>query len=172
MEDITQEHTGLVGRVCAIDLGKETLTACVRVPHDQRSAVIVGDIMDGDDPRMVEASRRAGLPQHPPDQQIPLLGHQAVGQQDLLDRHLAIEDLVAGSPHPAHPTLADRLDQPIPPTHQLTSSHRHDRNHNRTRSTTGAHRQEYPTARTPFQPLHSREQAMVQVSSGNSPFVN
>ncbi|MCW2939380.1 MAG: Transposase, partial [Actinomycetia bacterium] len=34
MEDITQEHTGLVGRVCAIDLGKETLTACVRVPHE------------------------------------------------------------------------------------------------------------------------------------------
>ncbi|MDB4873024.1 MAG: hypothetical protein JWL97_4028, partial [Gemmatimonadales bacterium] len=29
MEQITQEQTELVDRVCAIDLGKETLMACV-----------------------------------------------------------------------------------------------------------------------------------------------
>jgi transposase len=34
MEEITDEPVELVDRVCAIDLGKATLTACVRVPHE------------------------------------------------------------------------------------------------------------------------------------------
>jgi transposase len=36
MEEITDVPVELVSRVCAIDLGKATLTACVRVPHETR----------------------------------------------------------------------------------------------------------------------------------------
>jgi transposase len=36
MEEITEEPVGLVERVCAIDIGKAELVACVRVPHPSR----------------------------------------------------------------------------------------------------------------------------------------
>ena len=36
MEEITEEPTALVERVAALDIGKATLTACVRVPHDAK----------------------------------------------------------------------------------------------------------------------------------------
>lgn len=36
MEEIRDEPVGLVGRVCAIDIGKAGLVACVRVPHETR----------------------------------------------------------------------------------------------------------------------------------------
>jgi hypothetical protein len=37
MEEITQEPVQVVARVCAIDIGKAALVACVRVPHATRS---------------------------------------------------------------------------------------------------------------------------------------
>ena len=36
MEDITEETAELVARVAALDIGKAELTACVRVPHEDR----------------------------------------------------------------------------------------------------------------------------------------
>jgi len=36
MEEITEEPVALVERVAALDIGKATLTACVRVPHDTK----------------------------------------------------------------------------------------------------------------------------------------
>jgi transposase len=36
MEDISDEPVQLVARVCAVDIGKATLVACVRVPHASR----------------------------------------------------------------------------------------------------------------------------------------
>ena len=36
MEEITEEPGALVERVAALDIGKATLTACVRVPHEDR----------------------------------------------------------------------------------------------------------------------------------------
>jgi hypothetical protein len=36
MDESTVEATGLVERVCAIDIGKTGLVACVRVPHESR----------------------------------------------------------------------------------------------------------------------------------------
>jgi transposase len=36
MEEIIEEPVALVGRVAALDLGKATLTACVRVPHETK----------------------------------------------------------------------------------------------------------------------------------------
>jgi transposase len=36
MEEITEEPVQVVARVCAIDIGKAGLVACVRVPHASR----------------------------------------------------------------------------------------------------------------------------------------
>jgi transposase len=36
MEEITEEPVQVVARVCAIDIGKASLVACVRVPHASR----------------------------------------------------------------------------------------------------------------------------------------
>ena len=36
MEEITEEPVALVARVAALDIGKATLTACVRVPHETK----------------------------------------------------------------------------------------------------------------------------------------
>jgi hypothetical protein len=36
MEEITEEPVQVVARVCAIDIGKAGLVACVRVPHPSR----------------------------------------------------------------------------------------------------------------------------------------
>ena len=36
MDEITEEPTALVERVAALDIGKATLTACVRVPHETK----------------------------------------------------------------------------------------------------------------------------------------
>jgi hypothetical protein len=36
MEEITQEPVQVVARVCAIDIGKAALVACLRVPHASR----------------------------------------------------------------------------------------------------------------------------------------
>ena len=36
MEDITEDAAELVARVAALDIGKASLVACVRVPHESR----------------------------------------------------------------------------------------------------------------------------------------
>ncbi len=36
MEEITEEAAELVARVAALDIGKASLVACVRVPHESR----------------------------------------------------------------------------------------------------------------------------------------
>ena len=36
MEETTEEPVGLVERVCAIDIGKAELVACVRMPHPSK----------------------------------------------------------------------------------------------------------------------------------------
>ena len=36
MEEVTEEPAELVARVAALDIGKKSLTACVRVPHERK----------------------------------------------------------------------------------------------------------------------------------------
>jgi transposase len=36
MDEITEEPAALVERIAALDIGKATLTVCVRVPHDDK----------------------------------------------------------------------------------------------------------------------------------------
>ena len=40
MDEITEEPGALVERIAALDIGKATLTVCVRVPHED-----VGDLV-------------------------------------------------------------------------------------------------------------------------------
>ena len=36
MDEITEEPGALVERIAALDIGKATLTACLRVPHEDK----------------------------------------------------------------------------------------------------------------------------------------
>ena len=56
----------------------------------------------------------AGLPQGAQLQLLALVGGQPMGRDDLLDRDVAAQHLVAGEPHPAHATGTERLDQSVP----------------------------------------------------------
>jgi transposase len=46
MEEVTEEPVQLVARVCAIDIGKAGLVACVRVPHPSRSERRVQEVRE------------------------------------------------------------------------------------------------------------------------------
>lgn len=46
MEQATEEPVGLVARVCAIDIGKAGLVACVRVPHETSSGRRVQEVRE------------------------------------------------------------------------------------------------------------------------------
>jgi transposase len=46
MEEITEESAQLVERVCAIDIGKADLVACVRVPHATRPGRRVQEVRE------------------------------------------------------------------------------------------------------------------------------
>jgi transposase len=46
MEETTEEPVGLVERVCAIDIGKAGLVACVRVPHESKPGRRVQEVRE------------------------------------------------------------------------------------------------------------------------------
>lgn len=81
---------------------------------DDRRVVVLDDVEQGDDARVVEPGRRPGLPHRQSLQlgAVPLV--QAGRQENLLDRDLAVEHLVVAAPHGAHRALADHLGQAIP----------------------------------------------------------
>ena len=75
---------------------------------------------------MVQPGRSPGLTQHPRDQVGALLWRLR-RQQDFLDRHFTVKELVAGAPYPAHATLADRLGQQVPAGYQSSRPTRHSK---------------------------------------------
>ena len=87
--------------------GPERSTSSARVGrvdqlhHDQGPAVVLHHVVDGDRPGMVEPGRGPCLPQDG----LPEIGlRTAAGhdrEPDLLDGHIAVQQLVAGPPH--HP---------------------------------------------------------------------
>lgn len=46
MEEITEEPAGLTERVCAIDIGKAAVVACVRVPHPAKPGRRVQEVRE------------------------------------------------------------------------------------------------------------------------------
>ena len=68
--------------------------------------VVATGLVEGDDPRMRQARRRARLPLGP-------CRHRVVVHGDALDRHGALEALVLGQPHHAEAARADLAHQPV-----------------------------------------------------------
>jgi hypothetical protein len=82
--------------------------------HDQEQpAVGLDHVVEGDDPRVVEAGGRPGLAQRPLPQRRPVGAGGPGRQLDLLDRHRSAEQDVVGPPHRAHPAPAQRPPEDI-----------------------------------------------------------
>src|SRR5205814_8111529 len=64
--------------------------------------------------RVGPAGGGARLAEGTPAQLFALVFGEADGEDDLLDRHLAVQDLVVGLPDPAHAADAQRGAKPVP----------------------------------------------------------
>jgi len=76
---------------------------------DPRAAPVLGHVIDGDHRRVVEPGRGLGLAQYPLEGGGPLLIGKGVGDLDFLERHVAVEQLIAGAPHHSHGSAAERV---------------------------------------------------------------
>ena len=74
-------------------------------------------VMDGDHAGVVQPGRRPRFP-HRAGNQVGMLVQRLRRQQDLLDRHHAVQQLIVTAPHPAHAALAHGLGQQVPPANQ------------------------------------------------------
>ncbi len=92
---------------------------------DPRNAAVVDDVVHGHHTRVPEPGRRPRLPLGPRDQLGPQVRCRVARHQYFLDRHFAVEAIVAGAPDPAHSAATDRLDQSVTPTHKLSGRARH-----------------------------------------------
>ena len=75
---------------------------------DPGPAVLLDHVVDGDDARVAEPRGGPGLAQHPPVSHLLARLVEPVGQDQLLDRHVAVEQDVVGVPHHAHAAPAHR----------------------------------------------------------------
>ncbi len=83
--------------------------------HDDGGAVVLDDVVDGDDPGVADSDRSAGLAGEPPEQRRAVAVVHARREEDLLDGDLAPEELlVQPTPDPAHAALANAFDQLVP----------------------------------------------------------
>lgn len=80
--------------------------------HDPGAAVLLDDVVDDDDVRMVDAARRSRLTDGAPVERLPVLFGGGVVEH-LFDGHRAVEQVVVGTPHDAHASTADRFEQVI-----------------------------------------------------------
>jgi hypothetical protein len=84
------------------------------VLHDDPGAAVgLEDVVHLDHMGVAQPGRGAGLAQRAPLHRVPLAGHQLRWQDDLLDRDVAVERLVAGEPDFAHAAPAERVAQPV-----------------------------------------------------------
>jgi hypothetical protein len=106
------------------DLGAERQTGD-QSHDDPRHAILLDHVINRDHPGMVQPGHGPRLT-HRAGHHVSAGGvRQALRQQHLLDRHLAVEHLVMAAPHPAHAALADRLQQAI----SLADQHSHPTRH-------------------------------------------
>jgi hypothetical protein len=80
---------------------------------DPRRVFVLDHVEDRDHAGVIEPGGRQGRAGHA-GQQVGARGGRPRGKQDLLDRDLAVKDLVTGAPHPAGAALADGLGQQVP----------------------------------------------------------
>lgn len=86
--------------------------------HDQPGVRVFGtvdDVVDDGDVRVLESGARPGLAQHPlaglPRRVRIRRRHRRVERPDLLERDLAVQDVVPRPPDQAHPAAAQALQQ-------------------------------------------------------------
>ena len=87
----------------------------------------IDDVVHGDHGGVLDPGRGAGLALHPQVDLLPFRGVQVVGDPRLLDRDLAVHDLVVRPPDRAHTAVAEPADEPIAsadPTPLLGPAHR------------------------------------------------
>jgi hypothetical protein len=95
--------------------------------HDPRDAAVLHDVVDRDHAGMGQPGRRSCLLGSPRSQFGPLRLRDLRRKQNLLDRYLPVKHKVVCPPDTTHTTAANRLDQPIPPSHQCPRPIRHSR---------------------------------------------
>ncbi|GAA3418744.1 hypothetical protein GCM10018952_55500 [Streptosporangium vulgare] len=76
--------------------------------HDPGAAVLLDDVVNGDDAGVAEPGRRTGLAQHPPVGSLGARVVESVGEDQLLDRDVPVEQDVVRVPHHAHAATAHR----------------------------------------------------------------
>ena len=99
--------------------GREHLVERLRVDqlhHDPRTAAVLGHVVDGDHGRVVEPGGGLGLAQRPLEGGGPLLLGEGVGDLHFLDRDVAVEQLITGTPDDTHGTAADGGLQTVTPS--------------------------------------------------------
>ena len=72
--------------------------------HDEGAAMVGDDVIERDRARVVEPGRRPRLPHHPRLGRAPLLVGHGGREHHFLDRHLATQHRVPGTPDDAHPS--------------------------------------------------------------------
>ena len=82
---------------------------------DPGTAFVLGYVVHGHDGRVVEPGGGLGLAQRPLIRVGPLLIGERIGDLDLLDRHITVKELIAGTPDHAHGAAADGGLQAVPP---------------------------------------------------------
>ncbi len=85
---------------------------------DPGTSVLLDDVVDGDDARVAEPRGGPCLAQHAPVRDLLARLVEAEGQDQLLDRDVAVKEHVVGVPDHAHATTADRREQAVAPAHQ------------------------------------------------------
>jgi hypothetical protein len=106
--DLDQDVDPLLGRDAGVADQRAQAPALDQLHHHVRRAVVLADVVDRNDVRVIELGHRAGLAHQPGPGLLlfgPLVQH--------LERDPAIEPLVVGAEDAAHPPLADRILDPV-----------------------------------------------------------
>ena len=98
-----------LGRQRALDPDQFRQGGCLHQLHHEEDAARMGHhVIEGHHSLMVEPGRRSGLPRHPRLGRVPLRVRHAGRECHLLDRDLAPQDQVVGTPHHPHPASSER----------------------------------------------------------------
>jgi hypothetical protein len=86
-----------------------------KLHHEPWLAVFLDDVVDGDHVRVAEPRGHLGFPQGATARDLPFPRVQQRGPDDLLDRDIAAQQLVACPPDDSHPAPADDGAKPVTP---------------------------------------------------------
>jgi hypothetical protein len=86
-----------------------------KLHHYPGTPVVLHDVVDTDQVRVVQTCRRPGLPQSAPTEGLLLGRIELRRPEDLLYRHVPMQQLVTGEPDNAHPAPAEHRPKPVLP---------------------------------------------------------